>query len=592
MKLRRPTVDDRPVEETPFVTRVTSGEVAAPSTEVGRTGSRLGEILVRRAVPEAVIIEALLQQTATGQRVGEVLLEVGALSEDVLAAALAEQSGLELVDLARLVVTDEALARLPESVARSCSAIPLTIADGLLRVAVADPSPETLGRLRAAITDDLHLSVAPVSTVRGLIDREYRALVGVDEHLEAFELAGGLKTVRQLAEATTGLDEAPVVRIVQLLLTQALRDRASDIHLESQEDRIRVRYRIDGVLHEVLSLPVHVGPALISRIKIMAALNIVERRRSQDGQIATEIDGRALDIRVATAATISGEKVVLRLLDRSRPLYRLRDLGMPEELAENYERVAASPFGMVVLTGPTGSGKTTSLYATLTAISSSDINVVTIEDPVEYVLSSVNQIQVNEPAGITFAASLRATMRQDPDVILVGEIRDAETAAIAVRAALTGHLVLTSLHATDAASAVHRFLDMGVEPFLVSSALLSVVAQRLVRRVCQHCRTEDRPTAAELAFYRGAGGTRSDGFSRGAGCAVCATTGFQDRIGVYEVMTVSERIRELTVERASREAIREAAVADGMRTLRQEGIRLVDEGVTTISEVVRSIYLI
>jgi type IV pilus assembly protein PilB len=337
-------------------------------------------------------------------------------------------------------------------------------------------------------------------------------------------------------------------------------------------------------------LPAEIGPALISRIKIMAGMNIVERRRSQDGQFTTEIDGRSLDVRVATTATIWGEKCVLRLLDKTRSVFKLHELGMPVDTAQIYSRIMRSPFGMVLCAGPTGAGKTTTLYATLSEINEPHRNIMTIEDPVEYVFPSINQIQTNEAAGLTFADGLKSILRQDPDVILVGEIRDVETARIAVQSALTGHLVLSSLHATDTAAALHRFLDMGIESFLIASSVVAVVAQRLMRRICQSCKAPFDPSEEELAFYEEAGGPPKERFFAGRGCNFCAGTGYLDRIGVYELMKITPELKRLIVGWATQEELRRLAVSQGMRTLRDDAITLVTEDITTISEVIRGIY--
>jgi type IV pilus assembly protein PilB len=335
------------------------------------------------------------------------------------------------------------------------------------------------------------------------------------------------------------------------------------------------------------------GPAIVSRIKILGGMNIVERRRPQDGQISTEIEGRGVDIRVSTTAIVGGEKVVLRLLDKSRPLFKLGQLGMPEDMSARYSALLRSPYGMVICAGPTGSGKTTTLYGSLGELNDPERNIMTIEDPVEYSFPSINQIQINEQAGITFAGGLKSILRQDPDVILVGEVRDVETARIAVQSALTGHFVLSSLHATDAASALHRLLDMGIETFLIASSVTAVLSQRLVRRVCEHCREEYHPPPEELAFLGSIGGARpANGFVRGAGCNFCSHTGYLERVGVYEMLTVTEGIRELILDRASHTEIRKLARYEGMRVLQEEAARLVEAGVTNIAEVVRSIYVI
>ena len=353
-----------------------------------------------------------------------------------------------------------------------------------------------------------------------------------------------------------------------------------------------MRYRVDGALHDVLDLPGSMGPAIVSRVKIMAGMNIVERRRPQDGQISMEIEGREVDIRVATTSLVGGEKVVMRLLDKSRPIFRLGQLGMAADVAERYSALLRSPYGMVICSGPTGSGKTTTLYGSLSEINTPERNIMTIEDPVEYTIPSINQIQINVPAGVTFAGGLKSILRQDPDVILVGEIRDVETARIAVQSALTGHLVLSSLHATDAVSALHRLLDMGIESFLVASSITAVVSQRLLRRVCDNCRETYDPPPQEMALHQALGGhVPAGGFVRGTGCNFCSQTGYLERIGVYEMMAITDAVRELIVDRASHDDVRKLARSEGMRTLQEESMRLVEAGVTNLAEVLRTIHV-
>ena len=361
------------------------------------------------------------------------------------------------------------------------------------------------------------------------------------------------------------------------------------MHIEPAEDCLRIRFRIDGALKDVVELPAAMAPALVSRVKIMAEMNIVERRRPQDGQFEMRIDNRDLDVRVSTTSTIWGEKTVLRLLDRTRSLYRLADLGMPAQSGELYSNIVQSPFGMVIVAGPTGSGKTTTLYATLSEINRRDINVMTIEDPVEYIFPRINQIQIHDQAGMTFATGLKSILRQDPDVILVGEVRDVETARIAVQSALTGHRVFSSVHAIDAVSALYRLLDMGIEPFLVTSAIIGVVAQRLVRRICKSCATVYDPPLAELQVYQKLGGAEKDHFVRGEGCQFCSGTGYYDRVGVYEVLSMSDEIRQCLVDGAPPRVARDLAIQQGLSTLQREAIRLVEGDVTTIEEVVKHV---
>lgn len=495
------------------------------------------------------------------------------------------------VDL-RTVTPDRAAAELlGEAKARELCAIPLVVREDTVLVAVADPA--TAPALQQVLGRPVTVAVADPADIVATIGRTFRALTGIDQQVKAFEARDAVRrdAVRSDGPATAN-DDAPVVHVVSLMITQALRDRASDIHVEPQAERVRVRYRIDGVLHDVLDLPGSMGPAVVSRIKILAGMNIVERRRPQDGQISMDVEDRPVDIRVASTPVVGGEKIVLRLLDKSRPLFRLRQLGMPEDMATRYASVLQSPYGMVICAGPTGSGKTTTLYGSLGELDSAERNIMTIEDPVEYTMSSINQIQINEQTGVTFADGLKSILRQDPDVILVGEVRDADTARIAVQSALTGHFVLSSLHATDAASALHRLLDMGIEGFLVASSVTAVLAQRLVRRICLRCREYYEPSAEELSFMDSFGAEEpAGGFVRGAGCNFCARTGFLDRTGVYELMPVSEGIRSLVLDSAPHREVHELARKEGMRTLQDEALRLIAEGVTTPAEVLRSIYL-
>jgi type IV pilus assembly protein PilB len=565
----------------------TSAAPVAPAT--GRP--RLGDLLVEReSITREQLESALLAQTKSGVRVGEILVAAGALDEYQLAEVLATQFQLPLADLRRERPDPEALGAISESVARGLQVVPLRRVDGVLEMLVADPArPDLREELERTTNSKVAFYVASPSDVRSVIDQSYRALAGVAEHIKEFEITSSAR-VTQEAVATAVDVNAPVVQVVNAIITQALRDRASDVHIEPQGDQMRVRVRIDGALHDTLTLPGDMGPALVSRIKVMGGMNIVERRRAQDGQIETTVDGRALDIRVASTPVIFGEKVVLRLLDKSKPLYKFDDLGMPPSTHEIFADLVRSPFGMVICAGPTGSGKTTTLYATLGELDTNERNVMTIEDPVEYILPTVNQIQINETADVTFAGGLKSILRQDPDVILVGEIRDIETARIAVQSALTGHFVLSSLHATDAASALHRFLDMGIEPFLIAPAVLAVVGQRLVRRICNHCRTEYVPTADELAFYRSIGGAEKDRFVRGDGCNFCSGTGYQERVGVYEVLRMTERMRELMIQDPVHSQMRELAIEEGMSPLRAQALRLVEHDITTIPEILRSVY--
>jgi type IV pilus assembly protein PilB len=562
------------------------------------SGTPLGELLVGRGmVSEEQILDALLEQSSTGKRLGYVLVELGLLKERDLVEVLAEQLQMDIVDLRHTEIDREVAQLLPELTARELNAVPIARQGGRVVIAVGDPLQDGLtGRLIEALESPVRLELATPSDVRLVIDQAYTSTAGVSDAIRVFEARAEARRaqMREGDQEEVRVDEnAPIVQVVNMILEQAVRERASDVHIEPTEGRVRVRVRTDGALHEIVSLPEAMGASLLSRIKVMSDLNIVERRRPQDGQMEVTVAGKALDIRVATSSTVYGEKAVLRLLDKTRALYKLAELGMPADTYERYADLVRSPYGMVICAGPTGSGKTTTLYATLAEINNDEINVVTIEDPVEYVFPSVNQIQINEQAGVTFAAGLRSILRQDPDSILVGEIRDVETARIAVQAALTGHFVMSSLHATDATAALHRFLDMGIESFLIASSLLGVVGQRLTRRICPHCKETYQPTTEELDFYeRGGGDPEKREFVHGVGCNFCGSTGYFDRVGIYEVLRMTDEMRQLVVENAPQEKLKGLAVEQGMRTLREQAIRLVETDETTIAEVLRTVYIL
>jgi len=578
----------------PHATPVAREPIRPKDLHVQPGGARLGEMLVAaNLATREQVVSALGAMDTSGMSLGSQLIADGSISERDLAETLARQQNLAVVDLRQIIPDPAAAALMTERMARALGAIPLSADQDTVVVAVADPSPVILKSLQEVIGRPLTVNVATQSDITMAIGNSFRALASINSQVEAFQTRDSQHKTESAPAPTVVSESAPVVQVVQLMITQGLRDRASDIHIEPQGDRIRVRYRVDGALHEVLDLPGTMGPAIVSRVKIMAGMNIVERRRPQDGQISLEIEGRAVDIRVATTSVVSGEKVVMRLLDKSRPIFRLGQLGMAADVAKQYSALLHSPYGMVICSGPTGSGKTTTLYGSLSEINTPERNIMTIEDPVEYMIPSINQIQINVQAGITFAGGLKSILRQDPDVILVGEIRDAETARIAVQSALTGHFVLSSLHATDAVSALHRLLDMGIESFLVASSITAVMSQRLLRKVCDNCREKYDPPPPEMALLNAMGGqVPGGGFVRGAGCNFCTQTGYLERIGVYEMMPVSDGIRDLILDRASHDDVRKQARSEGMRTLQEESMRLVESGVTNLAEVLRAIYVV
>jgi len=494
----------------------------------------------------------------------------------------------------RRVIKSRAEARLleliPETMARRFKAMPMAIVNDSLQVAMANPSDifalEALGL-------QSRMRIEPISAsereIRDAIDLNYRGFGDIEEQISRIPTGATATDEQTLMEAA---EDTPIASALRLVIDEAAKARASDIHLEPEDDRLRVRYRIDGALQEVMSLPLKIHLPLTSRIKILADMNIADSLRPQDGQFSTETKGREVDIRVATVPTVHGEATVMRLLDKSLGLIDLPNLGFSKEALAQYENMLNVAFGMILISGPTGSGKTTSLYASINQMDKVSKKIITVEDPVEYRFENINQIQVNPRAGLTFASGLRSILRLDPDTILVGEIRDAETSRIAVQSALTGHLVLSSIHANDAVGVVFRLLDLGIEPFLVSSSVIGVVAQRMVRRVCPDCMVEREGTLMEqLAYYNETGEHRNT-FMYGRGCDLCSHTGYKGRVGLFEVLPVSDALRMLILQRASTTEVRHQALEDGMVPLMRDGMRKVQENVTTPSEVLRSTYFI
>ncbi len=546
-------------------------------------------------IVEAQLTRALDLQRTTGAPLGTVLLNQGAIDEDRLTQVLSVHLDIPIADLKHGEVDAEAARLIPEDFARRHLVLAVKRENGHIDVAMTDPG-------NMLVLNDLRLitglNISPRIAGRSDILANLSRIHSVSPRLQ--EAARSLEESRPQMEpgraATVDLSNitanSPAVEIVNMLITQGLRDRASDIHVEPQQDYLRIRFRIDGALQDMAHLPTTTGAALASRIKIMANMNIVERRRAQDGQISLNVDGRELDVRVATIETIWGEKIVLRLLDRSRSLITLQQLGFSEKAYSEYHRMLHSPYGMIIVSGPTGSGKTTSLYASIHELDQQVRNIMTIEDPVEYMFDNINQSQINKLADISFANGLRAILRQDPDIILVGEIRDRETAEIAVQSALTGHLVLSSLHATDSVGALLRFIDMGIEGFLIASSVIGIVAQRLVRKICEGCKVTYAPSEEEIDFSASLGLPVLAELYRGQGCARCNMTGYYDRIGIFEVLTMSDELKRLVMARAGHREILDAAVAGGMVALRADAWERVAAGTTTVAEVLRSVYII
>jgi general secretion pathway protein E len=493
------------------------------------------------------------------------------------------------VDLLSQMPTIESLQLVPEEFARKYNALPLSIQRGNLVVAMANTGDVLAIQALSALTK---MRIRPVPAaptyIRESIDFNYGGMANI---IEQFDITLPRVEVPERISVETGAD-APVTRALNLIIEEAIKSRASDIHIEPEENRVRIRYRIDGRLHEVLHLPQNSNQPIISRIKVLANMNIADYHRSQDGQFQVSAGDRNIDIRVATAYTANGEMAVLRLLDKSTAALTLSQLGLLPASLVKYEQMLKAPFGMILVSGPTGAGKTTSLYASVNSLDRLGRHIITIEDPVEYHFESVNQIQVNERAGITFANGLRAILRLDPDIILVGEIRDAETAEIAVQAALTGHLVLSSVHANDTVGVLFRLIDLGVEPFLISSAVIGVVAQRMVRRVCPYCaKSSPVPVREQLAYYQEMGEERTD-FSSGSGCRACINTGYLGRTGIFEILTMTNELRQQLVSNGSPTQLRAEAMSQGLITLATDGMTKAKMGITTPSEVLRNAYYV
>jgi type IV pilus assembly protein PilB len=572
----------------------------APSVRKRASRARLGELLVAEGIiSQDQLHEALREHRRSKERLGTVLARRGLVTEERLVEVLSREHGLPSVDVRQQPIPADILALVPAHIARKHEVLPLSRMDGALTVAMSDPTNVVAMDEIAATT---RLSVLPViaagAAIRAAIDRHYAKPIApdsmddvlselTDATIEVVE-ENDTRAQGEVVELRDAAEGAPVVKFVNKVLLDAIRRGASDLHWEPYEKQFRIRFRIDGVMHEMVSPPKKVEPAVISRLKIMANLDISERRLPQDGRIKLRHGSREIDFRVSILPTIFGEKAVLRILDKESLQLDLTKLGFDAWSYEKFKDAIHQPYGMVLITGPTGSGKTTTLYSAISTINSPDHNIMTAEDPVEYNLKGVNQVQVNEGIGRTFAVALRSFLRQDPDVILVGETRDLETAQISVRAALTGHLVFTTLHTNDCPSTVARLVDMGIPPFLLSSALLMILAQRLGRRICKECRQPVEGKEEDLVRYghvpQGRGPVT---FYRGAGCPTCNFTGMRGRVAIYEVMPISETLRDMILEDASTAELRAQAQKEGMKTLRQAGMTKVIEGVTTVEEVLR-----
>ncbi|MCX7911684.1 MAG: ATPase, T2SS/T4P/T4SS family [Dehalococcoidales bacterium] len=548
----------------------------------------LGEMLIEEGlITREQLDNALEIQRRQGGTLSEILVKRGMVRPEQLAMILSIKLNLPLIDLKRHVVQPQALRLIPEEMARRYRLIPLDIINGALHVVMANPEDiRAIEDVKAQARMRVEIALGVPDDIERAINMNYRSVAAIEREISQLAPAQGTETKPVTREEAS----TPITETLDLLITQAIQDRASDIHIEPQEDRLRVRFRIDGILHDMFSFPLAVHSPLVSRVKILADMDISEQRRPQDGQFSFKTGDREVDIRVATMETLHGERVTLRILDKSLALFTLRELGLQPEILKKYHTLLKSPHGMILVGGPTGSGKTTTLYASINELDRNESNIMTIEDPIEYQFNDINQSQVNPKAGITFATGLRAIMRHDPDIILIGEIRDGDTAATAVQAALTGHLVLSSIHANDAVGVLFRLIDLGVEASAITTTLIGVISQRMVRRICPNCKAPYKPDGEELAFYLQEMKGSAPGFFYGMGCNLCAGTGYRGRTGIFELLVMSEPIRRMLRQSASASEIRTQALAEGMITMKRDGLLKVQEGITTISEVIRGVF--
>ncbi len=555
----------------------------------------LGQLLLwNKIITQEQLDEALEEQRRTKKKLGTILIEKGFIDEKVLNDFLSRQYGVNSVDLSKIKIPKEVIKKVPGQIARKYILIPIGIEGNKLKIAISDPTNIFAIDEVRFITG---MNVVPYFSNEGSILRAIDKYYGSSTELEEIadkieEYSKDIDVIMEeegdidIDELEKSVEEEPIIKLANTILSRAVHSGASDVHLETYENDLRIRYRIDGKLKTIMTFSKSMAPKLVSRFKIMAKLNIAEKRLPQDGRIRIRSSGKDIDLRVSTLPTVFGEKVVMRILDRSSVKVNLETLGFEDEDLKKYMAAIHKPYGMILVSGPTGSGKTTTLYASLNKINKEDVNIITIEDPVEYNLEGINQVNVKEDIGLTFASALRSFLRQDPDIIMVGEIRDSETAEIAIRAALTGHLVFSTIHTNDAPSTIMRLVDMGIERYLISSSLVLVLAQRLVRKICSHCKTE---------VYVPPGALEEIGFSKeeaknikvykGKGCDYCNDTGYKGRIALYEVLPITETIRRMILEGASVDDLRKQAVEEGMSTLRMSGLKKIKDGITTIEEV-------
>jgi len=551
----------------------------------------LGEMLVEgNFITPEQLNEALDWQRQQGGKLGEILINQGLITPEQLASARSVHLNMPLIDLKRHVVQPHVLRMLPEATARKHTLIPMDVIGDSLVVVMAEPEDIlTVEDIKAQAGMRVEVAIGVPADIERAIDLNYRSNSQIEEHLNQFTpVAEGQGGITPALMAKT-----PIAETLDLLIAQAVKDRASDIHIEPQGNRLRIRYRIDGILHDAFTFSLSTHHQLVSRVKILAEMDIAEQRRPQDGQFSLKLGGRYIDIRAATIGTAHGEKVTLRILDKSMSLFPLSELGLQPDILDKYQAALKSRFGMILVGGPTGSGKTTTLYASINQLDLNGNNIMTIEEPIEYRFDDINQTQVNAKAGITFVSGLRSIMRHDPDVIMIGEIRDQDTATTAVQAALTGHLIFSSIHANEAVGVLFRLMDLGIEQYLISSTLVGTVAQRMVRLICPHCRTPHQPSVEEqTAFEEEIKQPAPPALDIGAGCNLCSHTGYLGRTGLFELLIMSEEIRGMLRGDTSAAAIRGQAIKEGMKTMKHDGMLKVKAGLTTVSEVLRSVFSI
>ena len=551
----------------------------------------IGQILLdsKLITPDQLNNGLELQKKNPSKRIGDILVQEGIITEKEFMRALESRLKVQYVDISNIELTEKIVNLLPEEIAKKYNVIPIETTDKLLTIASSDPMNfYALDDIRLATNMEIKVVLSTNSDIQNALSRAYRqqhVVNAADDVSREFNINGFDNVAYDMVDEK--IDNAPIVRLVNSIIQQAIKLDASDIHIEPMETATRVRIRVDGVLHEHMKVPLVAHSAIITRLKIMGGMNIAEKRVPQDGKVETTLEGKSVDLRLSSLPTVAGEKMVIRILGGSGTMITRAQLGLSEENEKLFDKILKNPHGIILVSGPTGSGKTTTLYTLLSEYNKPSVNIITVEDPVEYRLHGINQVQINTKAGLTFASGLRSILRQDPNVIMVGEIRDAETAQIAVRAAITGHLVLSTIHTNDAASTISRLIDMDIEPFLVSSGVIGIVAQRLVRKICPRCKTSYKADYSEKTLLNI---DDSILLYKGTGCAFCSNTGYKGRTAIHEILALTKDIRELIDARASDDTIRQKSIENGMITLNECCIRLVLNGITTVEELINVTY--